>query len=390
MRIVIETMSFPPQVSGVAVFTHQLAEFLVAAGHEVHIVAPATLLKSSVERLGEITIHRLRAWPNPLRRGFYIPLLVKRQAVRLIDEIKPDIIHVNDPLATSRYLQRAGRAKGIPTVVSNHFTMDYILAYFPRKIHRPLGYYLKRWMNYFYNRCDVVVAPSQSAVDALRRMGTTSPLVALSNGIDLHRFFVYFPDGEIRWQYNLPSRPIVLYVGRIDRDKSLPVLIDAFGAVLKANSAQLVLVGGGNQLAALAKEARQKLGEFVTFTGPIDHDSENLVALYQLADIFCMPSDIETQSLSTLEAMAAGKPVVAAAGGALPELIQDGQNGRLFAPGDRSALATALLDLLTDPAECEHFGAVNLERVTHHELEESLGLYVTLYQQCREKRWSTA
>ncbi|HSX41858.1 MAG TPA: glycosyltransferase [Candidatus Saccharimonadales bacterium] len=385
MRIILGTMSYPPQVSGVAVFVRQLSEFLAEAGHEVHIVAPANQLKSFTERRGEIIIHRLRAWQNPLRRGFYIPLFVKKQAEALIREIQPDVIHVNDPLAMSRYLQRAGRKIGVPTVVSNHFLMDYILAYFPKFLRRLLAHYLRNWMNYFYNECDVVVAPSQSAVEALKRLGTTAPLVALSNGVDLHRFFVYSPLEEIRAKFSIPHRPIVLYVGRVDPDKSVNVLIQAFQQLLARRPAQLVLVGGGTKAAAIMKDARQRLGEFVTFTGPVAHESEDLVALYQLCDIFCMPSSIETQSISTLEAMAAGKPIVAADGGALPELVQNHQNGLLFAPGDAMALGALLEEVLANPAEQEHFGAVSLERIAHHELERSLGLYVTLYLECREK-----
>lgn len=383
-------MSYPPQVSGVAVFVRQLAEFLAQAGHEVHIVAPANRLKSSTERQGAITIYRLRAWQNPLRRGFYIPLLVKKQAEALVRRIQPDVIHVNDPLAMSRYLQRAGQKAHVPTVVSNHFTMAYILAYFPRFTHRLLGQYLKSWMNYFYNDCDVVVAPSQSAVAALRKMGTTAPLVALSNGVDLHRFFVYFPLEEVRWRFAIPHRPIILYVGRIDPDKSINVLVDAFEELIKKRPAQLVLVGGGQKAEALMKDARKRLGESVTFTGLINHESEDLVALYQLSDVFCMPSAIETQSISTLEAMAAGKPIVAADGGALPELISNHHNGLLFEPGNAPALATALDEILANPAEREHFGAVSLERVAQHELELSLGLYATLYLECRAKLLSAS
>ena len=86
--------------------------------------------------------------------------------------------------------------------------------------------------------------------------------------------------------------------------------------------------------------------------------------------------------------MAAGKAVVASNGGALPELVEDGQNGRLFEPGNAEQLASILEEVLRNPQEREHFGAVSLERVTHHELELSLGLYATLYLECREKQWS--
>ncbi len=388
MRIIIETLSYPPNVSGVAVFVSQLSESFAQAGHDVHIITTNNHLKTVSERRGNLTVHRLRSFPNPIRRGFYLPWMVRRLVSQLIEEIQPDVIHVNDPMATSRYLQAAGDRLGIPTIVSNHFGMEYVLAYVPKFSRRLIQAYIRQWMIRFYNQCDRVVAPSESALRALKKLGVTAPLQAVSNGVDLHRFFIYFPLDEYRQKYALPDRPLVLYVGRIDKDKSIPVLLKAFEKVSQETNAQLVLVGSGSKAKALLKPARAVLGDRLRWLGPINHESDDLVALYQLADIFVMPSAIETQSISTLEAMAAGRPVVAANGGALPELVRDHQNGRLFPPGDSQILARCLIELLNSPTEQERSGASSLERVTAHELEACHDLYATLYGQCRVARSS--
>lgn len=380
MRVLIGTMSYRPNVSGVAVFVEQLSQFLVERGHEVHIVAPGNRLKGYIEEDGSgVVIHRLRAYPNLLRRGFFLPLMVRWQVRGLVRQLKPDIIHVNDPMAMSRYLQYSGKEIGAPTIVSNHFTLDYVLAYFPKFLHKTVRLYVRQWLTRFYNRCDQIIAPSQSAANFLRHFGVIRPVRAISNGVDLHRFYIYFPLEYFRDKYHLPADKLVLYIGRVDKDKSIDVLFEAFKKVLATDRAHLVVVGGGSKAEDFIKLARKDFGDHVTFTGPVDHESDDLIALYQLADVFVTPSPIETQSISTMEAMAAGRAIIGANGGALPELIEDGHNGYLFEPGNTDELAEKIIDLLRDDKKRRQFGEESLELINRHELDQNLELYENLY-----------
>lgn len=387
MRIFIGTMSYPPNISGVAVAVELVARYLVQNGHEVTVVAPGTKLKSYWERTkaGQPKIYRLRAFPNPVRRGFYLPFFVKGELNALYRQVKPEIVHVNDPMAMSRYLAQAAARNQVPVAVSNHFTLDYVLAYLPDFLKPLVQPYLRRWIVDFYNRCQAVVCPTETVKEKLLALGVQSPIYPVSNGVDLDRFSAYYSPAATRRRFNLPDRPVILYVGRLDKDKSVPVLIAA-AARLKpaAGSFQIVLVGGGDARKALrAQAAKHGLEVQVSFVGRVDHDSTDLIALYQLAAIFVMPSSIETQSMSTLEAMAAGKPIVAANGGALPELVKEGVNGLLFPPGDHQALTDSLISLLKSPKKRQRFGRASLKLVAKHELNQCLKLYLNLYQKCR-------
>lgn len=381
MKVLIGTLSYKPNISGVAVGVELTTQFLLEKGHHVFIVAPSRSLKSYVEHRDGLTIYRVRSIPNPARRGFYLPVFTGRLTEKIFREVKPDIVHVHDPMAMSRYLQKSATIHCVPTVVSNHFMLDYVGAYLPKLIRPMILAWLRRKYVKFYNQCQAVIAPSYTVVDYLRGLGVKVPLWALSNGVDIERFFAYMPLEQTRKAYNLPNTPIILYLGRLDKDKSINVLIDAFARVRAQMPCHLLLVGSGGRQSALTRQVNKYgLNRSVTLTGSVPHHSLDLVALYQVADVFVMPSAIESQSITTLEALAAGRPVVAANGGALPELIHDELNGLLFDAGSSSDLAAKISSLLSDPAKRAKMSAAAVQTATEHELQKSLQLFEDLYE----------
>jgi len=138
-----------------------------------------------------------------------------------------------------------------------------------------------------------------------------------------------------RNKFNLPDKRTVLYLGRIDKDKSIEVLVRAIPDVLRKIDAHFVITGTGGELDNMKSLVLElEIDSAVTFIGFVEHNSPDFVGLYKNASLFAIPSTIETQSLVTLEAMSAGLPIVAARAGALPELVHNGKNGYLFAPGN--------------------------------------------------------
>jgi glycosyltransferase involved in cell wall biosynthesis len=382
VKIIVESLSYPPNVSGVAVFVKTLVDFLLERGHEVILVIPAKNLKTTKEQAGnKLTIYRLRSVPNPVRPGFHLPIFTRFLVRKIIKEEAPHIIHVNDPMALSRYLQREGIIHGIATVATSHFSLEYVTAYVPVVFHRIIRAYVRQWIIRFYNRCEAVVAPSQSAAGVLGKLGVKSKLVALSNGVNLDRFYAHYPSGVIRARWLLPKRKLILYVGRLDKDKAVDVLFGAMAETVRHYPCHLVLVGTGNQKFVSKYLERFSLKGYVTQVGPIPHDSEELVGLYQAADIFVMPSSIETQSISTMEAAAAGRAIVAANAGALPELIIHNKTGLLFDSGNPKSLAEQLLVLLRDGTLRSRLGQAAQFKIVRHEQAHALGLYIKLYEE---------
>lgn len=113
----------------------------------------------------------------------------------------------------------------------------------------------------------------------------------------------------------------------------------------------------------------------------------DLVRIYACCQIFCMPGTAELQSIATMEAMAAGLPVVAADAMALPHLVHPGVNGHLYPPGDVDALAIRLDELACDAGARASMGAAGRALVARHDLAGTLESFVSVYRHaCGEAR----
>jgi phosphatidylinositol alpha 1,6-mannosyltransferase len=222
-----------------------------------------------------------------------------------------------------------------------------------------------------YGQADLVTAPTPRAVDLLRTAaGLTA--VAISCGIDPDRFW--------RSDRTTPTNaiPTVLFVGRLETEKRIDELLRAFAGLPCSVPARLHIVGTGTQHDQLVSLANTLgLGDRVTFAGRVE-DAE-LVAAYCGADIFAMPGTAELQSLATLEAMSAGKPVIAANAMALPHLVTDGHNGYLYTPGRTEQLTDHLTTLLTQPALRRRLGSASRSIAERHSIGQTLDAFEAHY-----------
>ncbi|MDH7479160.1 MAG: glycosyltransferase [Syntrophomonadaceae bacterium] len=389
MRIVIGSESFYPNISGVSVTTFNLASYLAGKGHQVVVIAPSPSRHGYRERFPEdFTVWRIGSVPNIFRKGFRVTVYPWRQVQRLLAEFRPEVIHLQDPTSIGSALLRAARGLGLPVVTSHHFTFEYVLAYlwFLKPLHPFLLHQLSRRMVNFYNCCQQVICPSETVKRELLDIGLKTPVATISNGVNLSRFFSYQPAHYLRAIYRLPAVPLVLYVGRMDLEKNIETLLEAVPRVLERNRAHFVLCGSGNRVNRLKKQVEKKgLAEQVSFLGPFDFRSPELPGIYQLASLFVIPSGIESQSMVTLEAMACGLPVVAARGGALPELVADGDNGFLFLPDNPAEMAEKINLLLENGELRRVMGQRSLEKAVQHDLEGSLARIEAIYYRVVEK-----
>ena len=169
------------------------------------------------------------------------------------------------------------------------------------------------------------------------------------------------------------------YVGRLDAEKHLPVLVRAFVRVKSIiPTAHLVIVGDGTEKPALHTLAKQLgLEESVTLTGRVS--DEDLQALHKIGTVFAMPSPAELQSIATLEAMASGQPIVAVDAGALKELCQDQRNGYLCEQDDEVMIADGIVAILSDPAKRTAMSAESLAIANTHDMRTTLKRFEDIY-----------
>ena len=385
MKIVIGSESFIPNISGVSVHAELLAENLASSGHDVFVFAPSRSGKTYFEKSSKgYNILRLRSMPNPFRKGFRVALFPKKAVFSEVLRIKPDIVHLQDPTSICTSLLKAARKNNIPIIITNHFSLEYIISYIRllKPFHAQIRKILMMYLSNFYNKTNYVFCPTETIKKELLSWGVKTPIEAISNGVDLERFFSYSSPSTIRLKYHLPINPIVLYVGRINVDKNIKVLINAMPEVLKETDAHFVLVGGGDDLPKMKRMA-QKLGIMreVTFLGPIDYKSQDLPQIYQIASLFAISSPIETQSIVTLEAMASGLPIVAANAGALPELVKNNQNGYLFDPKSSEEMAKKMIKILKNESHSSKMKINSLKSVSKHQIEECFAKITKKYDE---------
>ena len=384
MKILIASDLHYPTINGVATFSRNLARGMAARGHEVVVIAPSQTGRRCKEVDDNYVIVRTDSVPFPFYQNFRISLYPALEVKKIINDFDPDIIHIQMLLGIGQATMRYGNKLGIPIVSTNHAMpenlMDNLKLLAP--VSRPINYMLKSYGARFHSKADVITMPTQSAIDMF--LGDIdkikTPIIPVSNGIDLSRFSPGRASDDVYERFDIPKdAPIVSYVGRLDAEKHLPVLVRAFVRVKKTiPNAHLLIVGHGTE-ESLLHHMTEHLGiaADVTLTGRVSDD--DIVALHKLGTVFCMPSPAELQSIATLEAMASGQPVVAVDAGALGELCQNNRNGYLTAQDDEEAIADGILRILKDPALREKMSQESLAIAKTHDLETTLDTFEKIY-----------
>ena len=352
MRIGLVTDFYFPWIGGPAILIRNLGFGLTARGHTVHLLAPSPDGPSRVELDGPLPVARVRTVPVPFGYKVRTTPLPVREALDWMDTFRPDVVHIHHPFPLSAAALFAARKRGIPVVATNHTISECSL--FGLR-HLPVVYpladaILGRWILRILDRCQRVAVPSITAADLLQARGFRSAVTVISNGVDTDRFLPGEPSATLRDALRFDARPIVLYTGRLDAEKQMEVWLSAAARLSSRLDVQFAVGGEGADRRKLEKMASSLgLDGRLRFVGYLP--DQDLPDLYRLASVYLITSPVELQSISTLEAMASGLPIVAVRAGALPELVHDGRNGYVVEPGDWRAVGVRLQEILTDASK---------------------------------------
>ena len=383
MKILIASDLHWPVINGVATFSRNLAKGMADRGHEVIVVAPSQDGKRSVERDGNYMIYRTASTVFPFYQNFRISITPQREMRKIIDEFQPDIIHVQMLMWIGQAAMSYGRTCNIAIVSTSHAMAENLLDNLKKMapLSKPINFMLSDYGRRFHSRADVITSPTKSGIKSFGAHADkiTKPVRIISNGVDLTAYSPTKPDPAIYKKYKLPTdKPIVTYIGRVDAEKHLSVLIQAFRRVRESVDAHLLIVGAGVDMERLQGiVAEYELGDFVTFTGRISE--EDKIALEHVGTLYAIPSPAELQSIATLEAMACGQPVVAVDAGALAELCHNRKNGFLFELDDSGQMAEGILKILRDKKLRTKFSKESLRIASKHSLDETLKTFEKLY-----------
>lgn len=383
MKILIASDLHYPTINGVASFSRNLARGLADHGHEVLVIAPSQSGKKSKEVDGNHVIVRTISVPFPFYQNYKVSLNPSREVKKIIEDFDPDVIHIQMLMGIGQAAMKYGNKFGIPIVSTNHAMpenlMDNLRLLAP--VSRPINYILKAYGARFHSKADFITMPTQSAIGMFSiAEKITTPMAAVSNGIDLSRFTVGRASDDVYERFNIPKdQPVVSYIGRLDAEKHLPVLIRAFVRVLSVMpNTHLVIVGDGTDRINIQNMARDLgISHNLSLTGRVS--DEDLVELHKVGTVYCMPSPAELQSIATLEAMASGQPIVAVDAGALRELCQNERNGYLIEQDNDEMMAKGLLAILQDPALRKKMGEESLAIAQTHDLQTTLKRFEQIY-----------
>lgn len=384
MKILIAADLHWPVLNGVATFSRNLARGLAEQGHEVVVIAPSQNGKKSVEVDGNYTIYRTRSTVFPFYQNFRISVTPQLEVRKIIQEFAPDIIHIQMVLGIGQAALMFGRRYDIPIVSTSHAMPENLMDNLKKAamFSRPINYLLSDYGRRFHSRADVITSPTASGLKSFGKHvdKVTKPIEIISNGIDLREYTPGPADKTLYKKYGLPTdRPIVMYIGRMDAEKHLWVLIKAMRRLLKTHKVHALIIGDGVDREHMIKLAHELgIAEHITFTGRVS--DEDKVALERVGTLYAISSPAELQSIATLEAMACGQPVVAVDAGALAELCHDGENGFLFALDDDEGMAEGIAKIIGDKALREALSKVSLKIAKTHNLDHTIAAFVKLYK----------
>ena len=368
MRIGMVSATYDPTVINGAVRMVTLyKQHLEARGHEVTIFtlgeeqaddADARIVRSPGMRLGEY--------------GYFIGLGYSREAQHLLQTM--DVVHCHHLLMSVEMAHRYARC---PIVYTNHTRYDlYTGTYTP--LPQPAADAIMRqlWPE-FAGLADTVIAPSASVRQLLIDFGVSNPIVVIENGIEREPF-LRPRRPRAKADFGVPDDAfLLLYIGRLAEEKDLAGLLEQFALAAGVVPAlRLALVGKGPQEDELRRLATERqLDERVRFMGivPFDEVGDWLAA----ADAFVTASTSEVHPLTVIEAMTAGKPIIAVQSPGISDSVETGVTG-LIAPSVEG-LSAAIAALAANPARARTMGETARAASGRFDIARTIDLTVELY-----------
>ena len=323
-----------PAWGGEGVAIQRFCLKLQQRGHQIVFL---TSRVSHPPRVNKIKVYRFLSFPISQKRGYFaFPSLTT--LIFILKKERTEIIHINLPTFLGWQSIRAARKLKIPVVLGFHVQLGNI---FPSSsaLFLPLKWIIEKWFSYYYCQGNVVVTPSFFARDTLRRYYSGSVEV-VSNGVDLN-IFNYDRIGEektrkFREKYNVGRDSLLLYVGRLSREKNVEYLLFIM-RILNQDGfpVKLLVVGRGRLKDKLIKKSfKMGLNKSVIFADYLEE--KELICAYKEAEIFILPSLYELQGIVLLEAMAMKNAILVSNSkdSAARELVREGINGYTFSLKD--------------------------------------------------------
>ena len=326
MNIGIFTDTYYPEVNGVANSAYQLKSELEKRGNTVYVF---TVSNPEVKEK-EYHVFRLKSVPFVLLKERRISYYLTKIWINKVKALNLDVIHTQTEFCLGHMGRKIAKYLNIPLVHTYHTIYEDYTHY----LRVPGNQKLKGMVRILSRKCcdkaDLVIVPTEKVKKLLSSYGVKRDIVIQPTGVNLSKFERY-DKGEIvrlKEKYNLSDLDhVLLYVGRVSHEKNLMELIDIISQVKEIDlHVKLLIVGDGPDLEKLKNKLNEDgIEEYVIFAGSVPW--EEIENYYALGDVFVCASNSETQGLTYIEALAAGKPILVRKDECLDGILQDGING---------------------------------------------------------------
>lgn len=370
MKIAMLTNNYKPFVGGVPISVERQAQELVKRGHQVTVFAPEYEMQddetktmktySGTEYDEGIRIIRFRTGKRCMENGMVYPRIILKEITQVFAEEHFDLIHTHHPMFVGPTALYLGRKYQLPVVYTYHTRYEDYLHYldflqenqnFPKLrkwvLKKGKETVVPRYMRWFTNQCDLILAPTAGMQKRIRENGTKVPTAVFPTGLEASFYQEYPKEAkEIRQRYLSSGGRLFCTTGRLEEEKNPHFLLQGI-ACLKEKMRepfQVLLIGDGSMRKALEQETKELgIADVVRFLGNIENTQVN--QYLQASDVFLFASKSETQGIVLAEAFAAGCPIVAVDASGVEDIVENGENG-FVTEEDTEVWSNQVLDVL--------------------------------------------
>ncbi len=384
LRIGLFTDTYAPQVNGVSVSLQMISEGLKKRGHQVTIFAP----RFPGYKDDEPNVMRLPSLKYLNNPPIYVAVLGTPRSTWKLTREHFDVLHAHSPASVGLLAYLTASTKRLPLIYTYHTSITDYTHYIKfiggtGLIKRAAGWFSKASTDLG----DQIVVPSPKFQRLLLTQKVKQPITVIPNGIDLSMFKTARNPGSLRKRLGIASdAPIMLTVGRMDPEKRLEFIVEAFDLIAdRVPNAHLVFAGdGGSRKDVEARAAATHAKDRIHFLGMVNR--AELPDIFHDADVFLSASTTEVHPISVIEAIASGLPMVAVQDEAFEGMIDNGLNGYLV-PLDVNVYANTLADLLPDRERLKTFGVHSTKLSEKYSIESQVKALEKLYLEAILQNW---